>query len=583
MPTDRNPGDIVYSGYPTSHVLNIGRNPAGKIVLQKVKHLLWGDWTSVTDYDFVASGDGAKLNPPLRPEEEVIVRQLTEALVPVRVRGASGYMSEADIQDQRLLEAVFVDVGQGDSALLVTPDDKKFVIDAGIADNMYLYLRWRFRGFEEAHTDFDGIIITHPDADHYKGFERLLKDRAVGAAYVWHNGLMERFMIAADGKQSDREAERLGSTREEDGQGYLVDLMESDADLDRFLIEKRNWVNDRTGNPKLYPELLAWAQAARDENGQRRFPNVSMLSTLHGEVAGGRSYVPGFGPTGPSGCVIEVLGPVVEADDSGDSRLRVYADEPREKTTSMDLGKTKNGHSVLLKLSYRGFSLLFGGDLNSSAESFLLRHYTGLDVLGRDAAPDDEIVTAARKTFGVDVVKACHHGSADFTDQFMAATGAVATIVSSGDEEGHAHPRSDTLGAIGYFGRGTRPLVFSTELARSTREFTRREDTPWFKAAKLEGKAGEEEDLTEKERLLKEARALWEQERITNVTVYGAINLRTDGNRVVLAYMLERPSDSRRWDVYTLEPDDEDRLTYIPVKLAEQREARRRAMTNGEV
>ena len=51
MPTDRNPGDIVYSGYPTSHVLNIGRNPAGKIVLQKVKHLLWGDWTSVTDYD----------------------------------------------------------------------------------------------------------------------------------------------------------------------------------------------------------------------------------------------------------------------------------------------------------------------------------------------------------------------------------------------------------------------------------------------------------------------------------------------------------------------------------------------------
>jgi hypothetical protein len=125
--------------------------------------------------------------------------------------------------------------------------------------------------------------------------------------------------------------------------------------------------------------------------------------------------------------------------------------------------------------------------------------------------------------------------------------------------------------------------VFSTELARSTREFTRREDTPWFKAAKLEGKAGEEEDLTEKERLLKEARALWEQERITNVTVYGAINLRTDGNRVVLAYMLERPSDSRRWDVYTLEPDDEDRLTYIPVKLAEQREARRRAMTNGEV
>lgn len=35
--------------------------------------------------------------------------------------------------------------------------------------------------------------------------------------------------------------------------------------------------------------------------------------------------------------------------------------------TSMDTGKTKNGHSVLLRLEYRDLSVLFGGDLNTPA------------------------------------------------------------------------------------------------------------------------------------------------------------------------------------------------------------------------
>ena len=49
---------------------------------------------------------------------------------------------------------------------------------------------------------------------------------------------------------------------------------------------------------------------------------------------------------------------------------------------------------------------------------------------------------------------------------------ASATVVSSGDYESHSHPRPDALGAFGKHGRGERPLIFSTELARSTREFT---------------------------------------------------------------------------------------------------------------
>jgi beta-lactamase superfamily II metal-dependent hydrolase len=68
------------------------------------------------------------------------------------------------------------------------------------------------------------------------------------------------------------------------------------------------------------------------------------------------------------------------------------------------------------------------------------------------------------------VAKACHHGSADFTNAFLQSLNSAATIISSGDEEPHAHPRPDAVGALGKFGRGNRPLIFSTEIARSTRD-----------------------------------------------------------------------------------------------------------------
>ncbi|MCB2083380.1 MAG: hypothetical protein KDD90_04930, partial [Sphingomonadaceae bacterium] len=77
---------------------------------------------------------------------------------------------------------------------------------------------------------------------------------------------------------------------------------------------------------------------------------------------------------------------------------------------------------------------------------------------------------------------------------------------------------------------------------------------------------------------------LEEDEKKTNVTVYGSINLRSDGRKIVLAYMLEKPSNSRRWDVYPLEKDMiSGRLTYLEKSLAEKAEAKRRkaAADNG--
>ena len=136
----------------------------------------------------------------------------------------------------------------------------------------------------------------------------------------------------------------------------------------------------------------------------------------------------------------------------------------------MNNGKTKNGHSVLLRLRYRDFSVLFGGDLNLPAEHFLMRHYGNNGAAPTTVAESTAMIESARARFGVDLMKSCHHGSSDVTDEFLAATSLAAYVVSSGDEESHDHPRPDLLGLLGKKGRSDRPLILCTEILRSTRE-----------------------------------------------------------------------------------------------------------------
>ena len=137
-----------FAGYPSAVVYD---KPEGK--KKGLQHLLWGDWLRLKS--------GRKGN-----------------FVEVHARGVDGWMHKEDIQKQRLLEVVFVDIGQGDGCLLVTPDDKHMVIDAGQGDNMKRFLRWRYGGFKEP-WKFECAVISHPDADHYGGFDALFDEENI--------------------------------------------------------------------------------------------------------------------------------------------------------------------------------------------------------------------------------------------------------------------------------------------------------------------------------------------------------------------------------------------------------------------
>jgi hypothetical protein len=259
--------------------------------------------------------------------------------------------------------------------------------------------------------------------------------------------------------------------------------------------------------------------------------NFAMLSTAHGTMEDGKSWMPGFAPSEGRPYQIEVLGPYVETGPGGKKRLRKIE----------DYGKTKNGHSVILRLCFKDFRVLFGGDLNLPAEKHLLMKYAGIDRWPANSTDREAMMAQVRPRFRAEVLKVCHHGSADVTDEFLEAVDPAAFVISSGDQEGHVHPRPDLLGRLGRKGRGQAPVLLSTELQRSTRA---REDE--ILVAQLTRDI-EDQIVTQTEaRKQRIADAIKTLSR-SNVDVDGAIYLKTDGDRLITAFKKESRSDTKKW------------------------------------
>ncbi|MCI0572063.1 MAG: MBL fold metallo-hydrolase [Myxococcaceae bacterium] len=428
----------------------------------------------------------------------------------VQARGGTGWIRKDLVESRPLLEVVFVDIGQGDGCIVSVPKadgagHRHLLVDAGEQDNMLRFLRWRF-DLEQRAQEFEAAIITHPDQDHYLGFKDILEHPNVKVRALFHNGIVERKDGLGEVTNAGRKFVRVVSSHEE-----LEALLGDEAEV----------------GGKRYAGVLRRAL----ERGAK----TANLSTAKG-------YVPGFGEDQPVS--LQVLGPVVQT--VGSRNLLPWFE---------DAGKTKNGHSVVLRLKYGGVSVLLGGDLNTPAENHLLRHHTG------GMAPDESgFLERARSVFRSDVAKACHHGSADFSSLFLRAVHPLATVISSGDENPHAHPRADALGAIGVSSRGERPLVFSTELARSAPEQLKHPNVLRQRRNELLAEYDEAETAEARARVQRKLEALLDMDR--SISVYGAINLRTDGKRVVMAYRLERERNGSRWDLYRLEPGAGGELEY---------------------
>lgn len=445
----------------------------------------------------------------------------------IHCRDAYGYIKKSELQFERPLEVNFIDVGQGDGCHIVTPDDKHFLVDAGKGDNMYRFLKWRFSLSKPKNkAPWFTVVITHSDADHYQGFKYLIdksneEDPKINFRKIYHNG-----MIEGSGSKLDT----LGTLVTKDGDKFITDLCDKDADYKRRLEE----VESGKIKAGVYLKMIQKSKAPKE--GLRAGTEEKPVYIYNKD-----------------GMTMQIMGPVSEEVD-GKPALRVFG----------DTGKTKNGHSVVIKLTIGHLNMLLGGDLNTESEYHLIKAYSGKDVAAikkvlatknldektRKAkeAELEQAIHDAGKYLGVDIAKSCHHGSDDFSSEFLRVLNPLATVISSGDDEPYCHPRPDTLGTIGKYSRGIRPMIYSTELARSSKEFIELNEL-------IDKEAASPEKTAETELKDKKGKTIDKKERV--VTVYGMINVRTDGNKVIFAQKLERPAtNGNTWDIHKLEWND---------------------------
>jgi beta-lactamase superfamily II metal-dependent hydrolase len=461
-----------FATFPTVIMYDYVKNKkTGKIKFQKVKELLFGDYITPK----IKNGDF---------DSEIIDNN---TYIKVHSRDRDGYILPSKIQEERIVEVNFIDVGQGDSCHIVTEDDTHFIVDAGASNNMFRFIKWRFNLEESKNTPpkFTGIV-THSDKDHYYGFNNLFKTypnlkQQIVFNEILHNGLVE---------MSGSSLATLGTVINTPAGSFITDLCDDNQ------------------------KFINLSQGVK--------PTGQYISTILKTTAPKKSVKSGDKLHSGSLSTIDVIGPIREVV-GGKEALPIFEDNK---------GKTKNGNSVILMITVGKLKILLGGDLNSAEEDYLLKQVTKIDVPGIRIQLEnkdldevkrknlvDQLETAIKKAglyFGADIAKSCHHGSDDVTTEFLRAVNPLATIISSGDEEGYCHPRPDTLGLVGKTSRGERPLIYCTELARSTKEFV---------------------TVTQSSR---------PKDRIKAVTVYGMICVRADKDKALIAMKLE---DGSGWFV----------------------------------
>lgn len=436
----------------------------------------------------------------------------------VKARGVTGYVKKTDLGDTSLLEVYFIDVGQGDGILIRTPDHRHLMIDGGYkrasqptGKNAADFVDWKFvKDYGETTIQLDALIASHNDADHYGGLWDLLdvsQSAELNASGVtveacYHAGVAW-WKKGASGRS-------LGKVSSDSN--FFVQLMTNRTQVKAALA---------TGaDPALQGEWAKFMKAVVDTKKADGSPTpIQRLSHVNG-------FVPGFDGS-DGGPAIHVLAPV-EFTADGKPAVR--------RLGSSDSWNT-NGNSLLFRLDYGRSRMLLTGDLNSRSQKFLLEDYTG-----------------QRQAFECDVAKACHHGSDDVSYEFLSAMRPAVTIISSGDNEGHDHPRPGIVAAsatTGYLSiiddRIATPLVYSTELARSVSfghptKISVPNNGGMIQAADgaldnvdIEFKETKAGDLRPQTKTRKLGQTL-----VVAGQIYGLVNVRTDGNTILCATMNEK-------------------------------------------
>lgn len=486
------------------------------------------DYVKSDEADLLASAGGKGTGMTLLWGDRVKVLGTSGSHVKVKARGKEGYVRQSELGGQSLLEFYFIDVGQGDGVLIRTPDHRHVLVDGGFARKMQQtgknaadFVDWKFvKDYGTKTIALDAVITSHNDADHYGGLWDLLSDDPEASAELDATDVtVDAFYHAGLSWWKNGNSRTLGShTDTNDGQMW-TQILGDRSDVLAAL--------GPSSGRKLageWAKLFECVTRTKTSNGG----STPIRRLSHEQV-----FLPGFEP-GNGGVAIKVLAPV-EFKAGGKPALRRFSGGDSKNT---------NGQSILLRVDYGRARILLTGDLNTASQDALLKDYAG-----------------QVQEFECDVVKACHHGSDDVSYKFLQAMRPAVTVISSGDNEGHDHPRPGIVAASATTGYLTleddhivSPLIYSTELARSYK---------FSKTATLAIAQGSSATLEVKGKALAGAKVTFPkksgQEKagwktldralVLSGLVYGLVNVRTDGEKILCATMNE---SDQSWQIKTL-------------------------------
>ncbi len=437
----------------------------------------------------------------------------------------SGYIDPEHLAGKPLLELYFIDVGQGDGVLIVTPERKHILIDGGYTRKMQPHGRsaadfvdWKFfKDYKQDKIVIDELICSHCDADHYGGLWDLINaedDHELDCTGVE----IKRFYHAGVGWWSKNGERSLGKRED----GYIKLLLNDRDSIEKAFAEGEYKPQGDWGDFLKCIKAIQAPSKRLSYNPEKGF-----------------DYLPDYEKTDASKLSIKVLGPI-ETTVDGAPALKDFI-TPSQNT---------NGNSVLLRLDYGKSRILLTGDLNQKSQQYIVDSLSG-----------------NTQELAADVVKSCHHGSDDCSYNFLQYVQAAATIISSGDDETHAHPRPNIVVASGATGfrkiskdKLLTPMIYSTEISRSIKI-----GDPYkisYKDYEREGSSFDIE-LTDESNIevsykqttsgglnSKDKKAKLSKLRVADKFVYGLVNVRTDGNKILCAVMNE---GNGTWEIKTFE------------------------------